>query len=122
MSDPAGKVFFPQQALDRILDQGRGRLEGDRLILTDERYPAYLLQPAHRVRRVSGGGDDPYRLAGKILSEEQVREVGGSLYMGSLVVGETAYEIESGFLGAPASAPTGPADERWADDILRMLD
>ncbi|MBI1865678.1 MAG: hypothetical protein HYR98_08145 [Nitrospirae bacterium] len=122
MSDPAAKVFFPQQALDRILDQGKGRMDGDRLVLTDGRYPVYVLNSAHRVRRVAGGGDDPYRLAGKVLSEEQVREVGGSLYMGSLVVGETAYEIESGFLGDPVSAPSGPADDRWADDILRMLD
>lgn len=122
MSDPAAKVFFPQQALDRILDQGRGRMDGDRLILADERYPAYILSPAHRVRRVAGGGDDPYRLAGKILSEEQVREVGGSVYMGSLVVGETAFEIESGFLGDPGPTPSGSPDDRWADDILRMLD
>ena len=72
MSDPAGKVFFPQQALDRILEQGRGRMDGDRLILADGRYPVYILSPAHRVRRVAGGGDDIGRVSGREMVEGRV--------------------------------------------------
>jgi hypothetical protein len=61
---------------------------------------ALSLEPASYFRKVSAGGDQG--LVGKVKSEQAIAALGGETYMTSVILGESAYEVEPGFLATPA--------------------
>jgi hypothetical protein len=117
--DTVARLFISQERIDRWLAEERVTIDGDRMLL-----PAFgtmfFLRPAVLFRREVGGGDDPMRLIGRVKSEEQVREIGGELQASSVVVGDSAYECETGFLaevlssrgpGSPSSLSSGQIEQ-----------
>lgn len=97
----ANRVFFPQQALDAWLEQGRIALVGDELTISPEGR-RFSLTAAVRFMAEVAENNDSRGLVGKIKTLEQLHELAGEHDMGSVIIGDNAYEVIDGFLGEPA--------------------
>ena len=94
------RVFFPQAALDQWLVEGRVDLAGDELtIKPDERR--YRIVEAARVVNECTGVADAHELVGKVKTRLFLSELGAELLETSMVLGDNAYDVVPGFVGAP---------------------
>ena len=101
------RLFVAQELLDQWAEQGKIELSGNELkILAENR--TFQLHPGARFLSLAAGNDSGH-LVGKVKSEEQLQEMGGELYMNSVLVGETAYDVQAGFLAEVAGAASAPA-------------
>jgi hypothetical protein len=102
------RLFISQGRLDAWSSEERVKVEADVMTLARDGR-AFRLRPALRFLRVAapgGGGDDPHGLVGRVKLLEDVARLGGEPFMESVILGETAYDVQSGFVGEPvASAP-----------------
>ena len=92
------RVFFPQQALDSWLEQGRIALVDDEMTLKPDGQ-RYRLSSAIRIMAEVADGTDPHDLVGKVKTLEQIVSMGGDQASDSLVFGDNAYQVIEGFLG-----------------------
>jgi len=101
------RVFLPQDALDRWSVDGKIDVQGDVLrILEEER--SYDLVPAVRFMSEVGGAGDPTALVGRVKERPQLQEMGVDYYPGSVILGDSAYEVVDGFVGYPR--PVNPLE------------
>ena len=120
------RVFFPQEALDDWLDEGRVQLVGDELTTTPEGRRLRVESALRFVAEV-GGGADPLGLVGKVKTLEQVQALSGEHCADSVIIGDCAYQVIEGFLGevlptVRRSAKRKPADESAVrDDSLAAM-
>jgi hypothetical protein len=108
-------LFISQERVARWTSELKVSLEDNLMLMLADRY-AFALTPAVRVLRnvaYDGEGTDPSGLVGCVKTHEQLRALGAEPYLESLVLGEAAYEIQSGYvavvLGDPSQAPTAAA-------------
>jgi hypothetical protein len=94
------RVFFPQEALDRWLVEGRVELSGSELTIPDERRRFKLVE-AVRVVSVEVGYADPDELVGKVKTVLYLSELGAELLGDSMVLNDNAYRVVAGWLGSP---------------------
>ena len=94
------RVFFPQEALDLWIADDRVDLAGDELTLRPEAR-RYKMIEAVRVLREVTEGVDPNELVGKVKSRNYLIELGAEIMDTSLILGDNAYDIVPGFVGAP---------------------
>lgn len=113
---PAAKVFISQAAIDAWVSSDQAEISGSVLSFRG-RPGALTLVPAAFFRSVSGGKQDANALIGKVKDEESVLVLGGETYMSSVLIGETAYDIEPGFLGTPVN----PGEASAVVSTLRAL-
>jgi hypothetical protein len=105
------KLFISQGRVDRWLDEGKVRLEGEIMVLP-ALNKSFRIRPAvHFVRAVSGEGD-PHGLVGRVKTQEQLAAMRAEQYANSIIVGETAYDCEPGFVGEVAGTAGGSALNR----------
>ncbi len=98
------KVFIPQSVIDAWVSSDRVDLQGEFLTLRAAGLSLRLV-PASHFQRVSGGGEDRNGLLGRVKDQEAIAALGGEAYMSSVLLGETAYDVESGFLATPVPVP-----------------
>jgi hypothetical protein len=96
----AAKVFISQAALSAWVSTDKADVQGDTLTLRALGVPLRL-SPASHFRGVSGPGEDRHGLVGKVKDESAIAVLGAEAYMSSVLLGETAYDVESGFLAVP---------------------
>jgi hypothetical protein len=94
------RVFFPQEALDRWLLDGRVEIAGSELTIPNERR-RYRLVEAVRVVSEEAGYSDPDELVGKVKTMLFLTELGAELLGDSMVLGDNAYRVVAGWLGSP---------------------
>jgi hypothetical protein len=94
------KLFISQAVVDGWVSSDRVELDGEGLVLRVGKL-ALRLAPAAHFQRVSGGGEDRNRLVGRVKDQEAIAALGGEAYMSSVLLGETAYDVEPGFLAVP---------------------
>jgi hypothetical protein len=112
----AVKVFISQGAVDAWVSSDQAELSGS--LLSFKGRPGTLeLAPASLFRRISAGKTDPHTLVGKVLDEEAILALGGETYMSSVLLGETAYDVEPGFVGVPQAS----TEARAVVETLRSL-
>ena len=99
------RVFFPQEALDGWIEEGRIALVGDELTASAEGRRFQLESAVHFISEVTTG-EDPNGLVGKVKTVEQLAAIGAEHSQGSVIMGDQAYEVVDGFLGTliPADA------------------
>ena len=93
------RLFFPRETLDVWLSDDTANLERDRLTLKSTGQTYRLTEALRILREVSGAGDQQ-SLEGKVKTMARVRELGAEILGGSMVIGERAYEVVFGWLGA----------------------
>ena len=103
------RLFISQGRLDAWSSEERVKVEDDVMILARDGR-AFRLRPALRFLRVAGPGsasdtDDPNGLVGRVKLLDDVVRLGGEQFMESVILGETAYDVQSGFVGEPVAAP-----------------
>lgn len=112
------RVFFPQAALDEWLGEDRIDLLQDVLHLKDQGR-RYRIIEAVRVLREVSGSDDPHELLGRVRTRAFLIELGAELLENSMIMGDNAYDVVQGFVGAPiggfveykrSAPPTASAD------------
>jgi hypothetical protein len=97
------RVFFPEQSLNEWLVEGAVDLKGSELtILAEARR--YTLAEAVRVMTEVTGGPDTNDLVGRVKSKNYLIELGAELLETSMVLGDNAYDVIPGWLGAPVGS------------------
>jgi hypothetical protein len=94
------RVFLPQAALDHWISEGKVELTGDELTIKPEGRRYRILEAA-RVMVECTGLPDANELVGKVKTRMFLSELGAELLETSMVLGENAYDIVPGFVGAP---------------------
>jgi hypothetical protein len=94
------RVFVSQETLDRWLSEERVEVSGDVLTLQQDGQRFQLATALHFLSEVAGGGD-PQSWLGKVKQLESIIEAGGEHVSGSVLLGESAFEVIEGFIGLP---------------------
>jgi hypothetical protein len=105
--------FVPQSMLDTWADLGKIELAGTTLRIPLESV-AFALTPAIRFLSLLEG-EDTHTLLAKVKTETFVKDIGGEVMTDSCLVGETAYQVQPGFLAeaeALAAAQTAKATRK----------
>jgi hypothetical protein len=96
------RVFFPQAALDEWLGDDRVDLKNDELSIKGENRRFRIIEAVRVLREVTGS-DDPHELLGRVKSCAFLNELGAELLQSSMIIGDNAYDVLQGFVGAPTS-------------------
>lgn len=104
------RVFFPQAALDEWERDGRIELRDGELVVREEGRRYRMIEAARVVREVTGA-EDVHDLTGRVKSAAFLTELGAELLGSSMLLGEHAYDIVPGWLGAPLPGPRPAAGE-----------
>ena len=94
------RVFFPQTSLDEWLGENRADIKGEELTLKSEGR-RYRIIEAVRVMSEVTGADDPHELLGRVKTRAFLTELGAELLESSMILGDNAYDVVQGFIGAP---------------------
>lgn len=94
------RLFISQERIDSWSAQEKIALDGDEMTLVDDGR-SFAIEPAVYFVKVAGDDDDAQGLVGKVKTEEAIVGLGGDVYMNSVILGETAYDVKSGFVGKP---------------------
>ncbi len=97
------RVFFPQEALDVWLSEGRVELTGDELVLRAEGR-RFRMTEAVRVLREVTGTPDAYDLVDRVKSKVFLGALEAELLETSMLIGDNAYDVVPGFLGTPVGS------------------
>jgi len=114
------KLFLPQTTLEEWATTDMADVQEHALVLSGEplRYP---VEPAVHVMALVSGPDD-HQLLRKVKTDAQLVELGAERLADSVVAGETAYDVESGYV-LEVAEPSGQATETalLADYFLNKL-
>lgn len=107
------RLYISQKRIDAWTSDNRLQIEGDTMTLV-ELGRSFKIVPAVRVLAVEGGGDsesapDPHDLVGKVKDEEELATLGADHLASSLILNDTAYKVENGFVGQPVPKGSKPA-------------
>lgn len=110
----ADHLFVPQSVLDRWSEQGRIQVDGNVLVILGEQK-SFALTSAVRFMKMEAGEDRAGLLA-KVKTTDALKQMGAEHYMDSVILGESAYQVQQGFLAdanalrraAAASQPPPP--------------
>src|SRR5437868_9773534 len=89
-------LFVPQSMLDKWVDHGRVDVKGRVLTLLREKK-SFQLTGAVRFVALEAG-DDRAKLLGKVKTVEALKQMGAEHYMESVILGDSAYKVQQGFL------------------------
>ena len=110
----ADYLFVPQSVLDKWSEQGRIEVDGNVLTILGEQK-SFALTSAVRFIKMEAGEDNAGLLA-KVKTTDALKQMGAEHYMESVILGESAYQVQQGFLAdanalrraAAASQPQSP--------------
>ena len=94
------KLFIPQETIDSWLSVERVNLEGEMLQLPGGDLVLRLV-PGCYFMSVQAGSDRSFNILGKVKTKAAVSALGAEVYMNSVILGETAYEVDAGFVATP---------------------
>jgi hypothetical protein len=96
----ATKIFLPQDVVDSWITADKVELSGE--VMTFRGQPVTVrLVPGYYFDHVAGGSDEGHELLGRAKSKAAVAALGAEVYMSSMILGETAYEVQAGFIAKP---------------------
>ena len=110
----ADYLFVPQSVLDKWSEQGRIAVDGNVLTILGEGKNFSLTQAVRFMKMEAG--DDTVGLLQKVKTTDALKQMGAEHYMESVILGESAYQVQQGFLAdanalrraAAVSTPPAP--------------
>ncbi len=101
----SGLLFVSQAMLETWAEQGKIEFAGNVMTLLsgEGKGRSYALEPAVRFLKVVGEEADPNGLVHKVKSTAQLKEMGAEPVDDSCILGDTAYEVQPGFLAEAAA-------------------
>jgi hypothetical protein len=94
------RVFFPQASLDDWIATDRVDLKNDELLIKTEGR-RYKIIEAIRVLREVTGAPDLHEVLGRVKTRAFLTELGAEILEKSMIIGDNAYDVVPGFIGAP---------------------
>jgi hypothetical protein len=94
------RLFISQGKLDEWLSDDRVEIDGE-VLKTRTEQRRFVLRTALLFTEEVTGTPDPHGLLGKVKDLEQLKKLGGEYASGSVVLGDNAYTVIEGFVGAP---------------------
>lgn len=110
------RIFLSQESLEAWLADGRAQVEAD--VLTDlQTKRRFELREGVRFLAEVSSGEDANDLVGRVKDLDQLAELGGEHMADSVILGDSAYQVQAGFVGryipdeaqAQASEPAAPS-------------
>ncbi len=96
------RVFFPQSAVDQWGIDGKIDLvAGELILLADGRR--YKVEEAVRIVAEVTGANDDRKIVGKVKPRRALDEIGAELLENSMILGDNAYDVVTGWMGTPAN-------------------
>ena len=92
----ADYLFVPQSVLDKWSEQGRIQVDGHVLTILGEQK-SFALTSAVRFLKMEAGEDNAGLLA-KVKTTDALKGMGAEHYMESVILGESADQVQMGFL------------------------
>jgi hypothetical protein len=111
-------IFFSQNLLDALIVEGRIKIGRNIMTLLTREQHSFSLEPAYRIVKTVAGGADANHLLGTIKTGSELKDLKAETYRDSIVIGDTAYEAESVFLGDERSVRERLSD---TDLLARFL-
>jgi hypothetical protein len=112
------RLFVPQDTLDVWVADHKAAVTGTELVAAQKCFDAcepgdtFDLKPAVLFLQDVAESGDPHKLLGRVKDQTQLTALGAEHYMGSVVLGDSAYDVKDGFVAAPR-----PRAAKAADDI-----
>jgi hypothetical protein len=97
------KVFIPQELVDAWVTGDKVDLAGEMMTFRESRIVLRVV-PGYFFDHASGGSDAGPKLLGRTRTKAALAALGAEAYMSSVIVGETAYDVEAGLIGKPIDA------------------
>lgn len=94
------RLFISQERLDAWTAEAKVEVEGNEMTLVEDGR-AFAIRPAVLFLKVAGNDPDEADLIGRVKDEAALAQMGADQYMNSVIVGETAYDVQCGFVGDP---------------------
>jgi hypothetical protein len=105
------KLFLPQRILEDWSGNEKADLEEGKLVVKDPKSSHPVSAGVHFVKLVSG--NDTNNLVGRVKSMAQLDELGAEHMADSVILGDTAYEVEPGYLTeVPPEPKARPPDPK----------
>ena len=92
----ADYLFVPQNVLDKWSDKGRVEVKGHVLTLIREKKSFQLTSAVRFVKMEAG--EDAKGLLQKVKTLDALKQMGAEHYQESVILGESAYQVQQGFL------------------------
>ena len=114
------KLFLPQGQLEEWALADKADVHEGRLKVAGEAGPGFPVVPAvHFVRLVTGA--DEQGLVAKVKTESQLGRLGAEQMADSVLLGESAYEVVSGYVTEVAAPPPPEKPGSEADLLAAFL-
>jgi len=94
------RLFISQERLDAWTAEAKVQVEGDEMTLVADGR-SFAIRPAVLFVKVAGDDADSADLLGRVKDDQALAAMGADQYMNSVIVGDTAYDVRSGFVGDP---------------------
>lgn len=94
------RIFVSQRRVQQWTEEGRVAIDGNQMTLP-ELSRTFRLTEAFYVQRAVSEDGDQFKLAGRVKTRTQIATLGGEVFLNSLIIGDTAYEGDPGFIGEP---------------------
>jgi hypothetical protein len=94
------RLFISQGRLDNWTFEERVSVKDDVMTLSKDGR-AFQLRPAVRFLKLAGADIDPHKLVGRVKTEEQLAQMNAEHYLESVLVGDVAYDVQTGWVGLP---------------------
>ncbi len=101
------KLFLPEATLEEWALEAKADLQSQHLVIAEDKTVVPLTPAVHFSKLVSGSDDK--HLLSKVKSAAQLQNLGAEQMRESVIVGETAYEVVSGYI-AEIQEPAGSAE------------
>ena len=105
------RIFVSQKRVQQWTEEGRVQIEGNQMTLPELGHMFRLTEAFYVERAVSDGGDS-LGLRGRVKTRNQIAQLGGEVFLNSLVIGDAAYEGDPGFVGEPMQRAAKQASSR----------
>ncbi|HUK65273.1 MAG TPA: hypothetical protein VLV17_00495 [Anaeromyxobacteraceae bacterium] len=116
-----GLLFLSQVVIDSWAERGDVEYQDGAMFLVPGKGPRrYAIDPAVRFVKTVGAVADRHALVGKVKTNAQLRLLGAECLGDSVLMGEVAYEVQSGYLaseapGEAAGSAQAPGDSQERD-------
>jgi len=114
------KLFLPQSTLEEWATSDQADVREHALVLSGE-TGTYPVEPAVHVKSLVSGPDE-HHLLRKVKTDAQLTQLGAERLADSVVAGDSAYDVESGYvLQVPDVAAASTETSLLADYLLNKL-
>ena len=110
------KLFLPQSTLEEWATSDQADVHEHALVLSGDTVK-YPVEPAVHVKSLVSGPDE-HHLLKKVKTDAQLTELGAERLADSVVAGESAYDVESGYVVQVPDVGAAPTETSLLADYL----